>query len=186
MVVIFYILAFLWAFPAYGQDFRLRDLTALTSPSNSDILYIVHDPSGTPVDRKITVANLLAAGGTVTSAVIAGTANQITASGTCTITTTGTCTLSLPSALTLPGTINKLTLTAPATGATLTIADGKTVTISNTLTFTGTDSSSVAFGAGGTVLYSGGALGTPSSGTGTNITGIPGANLTNNSVTSTQ
>jgi len=50
---------------------------------------------------------------------------------------------------------NKLTLTAPATGATLTLADGKTFTVSNTLTFTGTDSSSVAFGAGGTVAYTG-------------------------------
>jgi hypothetical protein len=49
--------------------------------------------------------------------------------------------------------INKVTLTAPATGSTLTLADGKTLTISNTLTFTGTDSSSVAFGAGGTVVY---------------------------------
>lgn len=51
-------------------------------------------------------------------------------------------------------TINKVTFTAPATGSTLTIADGKTLTVSNTLTFTGTDTSSVAFGAGGTVLYS--------------------------------
>lgn len=51
-------------------------------------------------------------------------------------------------------TINKVTITAPATGSTLTIADGKTLTVSNTLTFTGTDSSSVNFGAGGTVLYS--------------------------------
>ena len=50
-------------------------------------------------------------------------------------------------------TINKVTLTAPATGSTLTIADGKTLTSSNTLTFTGTDSSSVAFGGGGTVIY---------------------------------
>lgn len=50
-------------------------------------------------------------------------------------------------------TINKLTITAPATGSTLAIADGKTLTVSNTLTFTGTDTSSVAFGAGGTVLY---------------------------------
>jgi hypothetical protein len=39
--------------------------------------------------------------GTVTSATIAGTANQITASGTCTITTTGTCTLSLPTTVIL-------------------------------------------------------------------------------------
>ena len=49
--------------------------------------------------------------------------------------------------------INKVAITAPATGSTLTIADGKTLTASNTLTFTGTDASSVAFGAGGTVLY---------------------------------
>ena len=69
--------------------------------------------------------------------------------------------------------INKLAITAPATGATLTVADGKTLVVSNSLTFTGTDSSSVAFGTGGTVLYSGGALGTPSSGTLTNCTGLP-------------
>lgn len=49
--------------------------------------------------------------------------------------------------------INKVAITAPATSATLTIANGKTLTASNTLTFTGTDSSSVAFGTGGTVAY---------------------------------
>lgn len=49
--------------------------------------------------------------------------------------------------------INKLTLTQPATSATLTIADGKILTASNTLTFAGTDGSSVAFGTGGTVTY---------------------------------
>lgn len=70
-------------------------------------------------------------------------------------------------------TVNKVTLTAPATGSTLTIANGKTLTASNTLTFTGTDASSVAFGTGGTVIYSGGALGTPSSGTLTSCTGLP-------------
>ncbi len=56
-------------------------------------------------------------------------------------------------ALTVTGAINKITVTAPATASTLTIADGKTLTVSNTLTFTGTDSSSVNFGAGGTVSY---------------------------------
>jgi len=49
--------------------------------------------------------------------------------------------------------VNKVAITAPATSATLTIADGKTLTASNTLTLTGTDSSSVAFGTGGTVQY---------------------------------
>jgi hypothetical protein len=51
--------------------------------------------------------------------------------------------------------VNGLTLTT-STGV-VTIAAGKTLTLSNTLTFTGTDASTVAFGAGGTVLYSGGA-----------------------------
>ena len=62
-------------------------------------------------------------------------------------------TLYVGGAVTLASTINKLTLTAPATGSTITIADGKTLTVSNTLAFTGTDSSSVAFGTGGTVVY---------------------------------
>lgn len=68
-------------------------------------------------------------------------------------------------------TYNGLTITS--TTGSLTIAAGKTLTLSNTLTFTGTDASSVAFGAGGTVIYNGGALGTPSGGTATNLTGLP-------------
>lgn len=52
--------------------------------------------------------------------------------------------------------INKLAITAPATSATLVVADGKTLTQSNTLTYTGTDGSTVNFGAGGTVAYTGG------------------------------
>lgn len=43
--------------------------------------------------------------GTVTSVVIAGTAGQITVTGTCTITTSGTCTLSIPSPFSTPGSI---------------------------------------------------------------------------------
>lgn len=41
--------------------------------------------------------------------------------------------------------INKLAITQPATGATLTIADGKTHVVSNSLTFTGADATSFAF-----------------------------------------
>lgn len=63
--------------------------------------------------------------------------------------------------------INKVAITAPATGATLTIADGKTLTsnksitldgtdgktlsVSNTLTLAGTDGSTLNVGAGGTL-----------------------------------
>lgn len=50
-------------------------------------------------------------------------------------------------------TINNLAITKPASTATLAIASGKTLTDSNTLTFTGTDGSTVAFGSGGTVSY---------------------------------
>lgn len=47
--------------------------------------------------------------------------------------------------------INKMAVTAPATGSTFACADGKTCTISNTLTFTGTDSSSLNVQTGGTL-----------------------------------
>jgi hypothetical protein len=41
--------------------------------------------------------------------------------------------------------INKVALTAPATAATLTIANNKTVTVNNTLTLAGTDSTTMTF-----------------------------------------
>ncbi len=47
--------------------------------------------------------------------------------------------------------INKLAITAPATSATLAVADGKTFTASNTLTLSGTDGSTLAIGTGGTL-----------------------------------
>ena len=47
--------------------------------------------------------------------------------------------------------INKVAITAPATSATLTIADGKTLAASNTLTLAGTDGSTLNVGAGGTL-----------------------------------
>lgn len=49
------------------------------------------------------------------------------------------------SAQTFSSTLNKVTITAPATSATLTIADGKTLTASNTLTLAGTDATVMTF-----------------------------------------
>lgn len=49
------------------------------------------------------------------------------------------------------GTLNKITFTQPATSATLTIINGKTLTASNTLTFSGTDGSTLNVGTGGTL-----------------------------------
>lgn len=42
-------------------------------------------------------------------------------------------------------TINKVTFTPPTTGATLTIADGKTLTCNNSITFAGTDATTMTF-----------------------------------------
>ena len=66
--------------------------------------------------------------------------------------------------------INSLTIST-STG-TLTIANGKTLTASNTLTFTGTDSSSVEFGAGGTVAYKGSSLAQFAATTSSELAGI--------------
>jgi hypothetical protein len=66
------------------------------------------------------IANLNAGAAGVPS--IAGTANQITETG-----SPGATTLSIPSDFRLPGTINKVTITQPATGSTLTIPDGVTL-----------------------------------------------------------
>lgn len=41
--------------------------------------------------------------------------------------------------------LNRVTFTAPATGATLTLTDGKTLSVSNTLTFAGTDATTMTF-----------------------------------------
>lgn len=49
--------------------------------------------------------------------------------------------------------LNKITFTAPATSAIFTLADGKTLVVSNSLTFIGTDSATITLGAGGTVAY---------------------------------
>lgn len=40
-------------------DSTLVGLTADTDPTTTSLLYLVEDPAGTPVDRKITAANLL-------------------------------------------------------------------------------------------------------------------------------
>lgn len=48
---------------------------------------------------------------------------------------------------------SKVLITPPATGATLTIADGKTFTASASITISGTDGALVNFGGGGNVLY---------------------------------
>jgi hypothetical protein len=96
---------------------------------------------------------------------ITGTTNEITVTNGNGVSSNPT--VSLPAAITTTGktitggTYNGLTITSStyngntwtAGTGTLTLGVGKTANISNTLTFTGTDGSSAAFGAGGTVAY---------------------------------
>jgi hypothetical protein len=42
-------------------DAKLTALTAITSASLDDIVYVVDDPGGTPASKKITIADLLGA-----------------------------------------------------------------------------------------------------------------------------
>jgi hypothetical protein len=64
---------------------KISELTAITSAANSDLLYIVHDPSGIPASNKITVTNLFKGIVTVASApasnTAAGTQGQMIANG---------------------------------------------------------------------------------------------------------
>lgn len=58
----------------------------------------------------------------------------------------GTLTLTTPDiGVATTTSVNKVTITAPATSATLTIADGKTATVSNSITLAGTDSTTMTF-----------------------------------------
>jgi hypothetical protein len=63
-------------------DTKTTALTELASAAATDILYIVDDPGGTPLSKKITVANLHAAGdartATLTNKTIDGDNNTIT------------------------------------------------------------------------------------------------------------
>jgi len=38
---------------------KITELGAITNPTGDDLLVIVNDPTGTPVTKKVTVANLL-------------------------------------------------------------------------------------------------------------------------------
>ena len=111
--------------------------SAKTSPVGTEKLPI--DDSGT--DKYITIANLFVGSPAITTPTIT------------TPTITGG---TLSGAAITTSSINGNTITT-GTGV-LTLAAAKTLTVSNTLTLTGTDSSSVAFGSGGTVAYATGAL----------------------------
>lgn len=120
------------------------------------ILFVIIGASVLYAQRVEPPFNNSGSSGGVGSVAIHGTTNQISISGTCTSSSTINCTVALPSAITLPGTINKYTLTAPATGATLALADGSTLATSgaHSVTFTLTGDTNVTLPTSGTLLSS--------------------------------
>lgn len=157
--------------PATGSTLTIADGQTLTVNGSATITNGTH--SGTNTGDQTSVSGNA---GTATALQTARTINGVSFDGTANITVTaaagtltgatlasGVTTSSLTSfgsspTLVTPNigaatatSVNKVAFTAPTTSATLTIADGKTLTASNTLTFTGTDGSSLAIGTGGTL-----------------------------------
>ena len=115
-------------------------------------------------------ANNLSFFASTTSAQLAGVLSDETGSGSAVFATSPS--LTTPSLGVASATsVNKVAITAPATGSTLTIVDGKTLTASNTLAFAGTDGSTITFGVGGTVAYLGANNAFTGANTFTNATG---------------
>lgn len=141
-------------------DSILSAITAKTTPVGADILYIVDTQDTTQnaagSSKSLTIGNLTtnylaSATETLTNKTYdtAGTGNVLKINGTAisAVTGTGSVVLATSPTLTTPTigvatatSINKVTITAPATSATLTIANGKTLTVNNSLTLAGTDS----------------------------------------------
>lgn len=116
------------------EPLRLQDLDTFVGGGT-----VTNIPAGGNTgDRLVKTSNLdyQVGWGSEAADLAAGTNIVITGSSPATIATTATPTFT---------TVNKVTLTAPSAGSTLTIADGKTLTASNTLTLAGTDSTVMTF-----------------------------------------
>jgi len=86
-----------------------------------------------------------------TSAQLAGVLSNETGSGLAVFATSPTLTTPTIGVATATS-INKMAITAPATSSTLAVADGKTLTSSNTLTLAGTDGTTITFQGTGTYV----------------------------------
>lgn len=130
-----------------GKTLSASNTLTLTGTDGSSVAF---GTGGTVAYQGGTLAQFAA----TTSAQLAGVISNETGSGVLVLATSPTLVTPVLGVATATS-INKVTITEPASGSTLTIEDGKTLTASNTLTFTGTDSTSFKFPAtSNTVLTS--------------------------------
>jgi hypothetical protein len=158
-------------FPTSGTLATTSQIPSGAALTKSDDTNVTLSLAGSPTTALINAASITAGwtgtlavgrGGTGTGSAGIGAFNNITglsAAGT-TGTTSTNLVFSTSPTLTTPvlgvATATSLNgLTISTTTGTFALTNGKTLSVSNTLTFTGTDSSSVAFGTGGTVQYTG-------------------------------
>ena len=126
-----------------GASFDLATAVQSGSASPSFSGAVLLTPSG---NQTITTGNL-----TLTTGSFIETTNAVTGTGG--LVRANSPILSTPSIGTATATsINKVSITQPASAATLTIANGKILTVSNTLTFAGTDSTTHTFQASDTIV----------------------------------
>lgn len=123
---------------------------AARSVSNTADVNLVRLNVSNLVEFGANSANTLGMFAATSSATLASVISDETGSGSLVFATSPTLIAPILGAATATS-VNKVAITAPATSATLTIADGKTATISNTLTLTGTDGSSLNVGGGGSL-----------------------------------
>lgn len=116
-------------------------------------------------------ANNLSVFASTTSSQLSGVLSDETGSGAAVFGTSPTLTTPVLGVATATS-INKVAITAPATSATLTIANGKTLTANNTVTLSGTDGSTLTFGGGGTVAYTANNLSAFASTTSSQLAGV--------------
>lgn len=57
--IILFLFALFLTINVYAADSKLTDLAADTSPTNDDLIYVVDDPTGTPLEHKVTIDNLV-------------------------------------------------------------------------------------------------------------------------------
>jgi hypothetical protein len=136
-------------------NIAIYQLPAATTTTVADEIPIVQGG----VTKKLTNALLFSTTSLASATglpIVAGTTGTLTVArggtGVTTSTGTGNVVLSTSPTIVTPilgvataTSVNKVAITAPATSATLTIADGKTLTASHSLTLAGTDSTTMTF-----------------------------------------